>query len=126
MHFYACRIFFTCNILQDSSNKNKAEHAFQSYAVGVVALGAMGYIYNMLILWQSYIALPILEQGRSHAFKTGGAQAAKTILGPFYLEKWGAQPYFYYGLSQKVGVPGPSRPIVRLRLCFVPQKNINT
>ena len=27
-------------------------------------------------------------QGRSHAFKTGGAQAAKIILGPFYLKKW--------------------------------------
>ena len=28
------------------------------------------------------------NQGRSHAFKTGGAQAAKIILGPFYLKKW--------------------------------------
>ena len=25
-------------------------------------------------------------QGRSHAFKSGGAQAAKIILGPFYLK----------------------------------------
>ena len=27
-------------------------------------------------------------QGRSHTFKTGRAQAAKIILGPFYLKKW--------------------------------------
>ena len=27
-------------------------------------------------------------QGRSHAFKTGGAQAAKIILDPFHLKKW--------------------------------------
>ena len=54
----------------------------------------------------SYVTL----QGRSHAFKTGGAQAAKIILGPFYLKKWGAQPYFYCSLSQKVGGPGPPGP----------------
>ena len=28
------------------------------------------------------------EQGRSHAFRTGKAQAAKIILGPFSLKKW--------------------------------------
>ena len=28
------------------------------------------------------------KQGRSHAFKTGGAQAAKIILHPFHLKKW--------------------------------------
>ena len=30
----------------------------------------------------------MINQGRSHAFKTGGAQAAKTVLGPFYMKKW--------------------------------------
>ena len=30
----------------------------------------------------------MLMQGRSHAFKTGGAQAAKIILDPFHLKKW--------------------------------------
>ena len=29
------------------------------------------------------------RQGRSHAFKTGGAQAAKIIFGSFYLKKCG-------------------------------------
>ena len=32
--------------------------------------------------------ITLLVQGRSHAFKTGGAQAAKTVLGPFYMKKW--------------------------------------
>ena len=39
------------------------------------------------------------NQGRSHDFKSGGAQAAEIILGPFDLKKWGAQIYFYYSLS---------------------------
>ena len=30
-------------------------------------------------------------QGRSHAFKSGGAKAAKMLLGPFAMKKLGAQ-----------------------------------
>ena len=32
-----------------------------------------------------------IEQGCSHAFNIGGAQASKIILGPFCLQYWGAQ-----------------------------------
>ena len=45
---------------------NKAEHAVQSYAAGVGAWGpgAMGYIYNMLIIWQSYMVHIGVNDGR--------------------------------------------------------------
>ena len=32
----------------------------------------------------------VRRQRRSHTFKTGGALAAKIILGPFELKKWGS------------------------------------
>ena len=40
---------------------------------------------------RGFLAKIVNKQGRSHAFKTGGAQAAKIILGPFHLKKWRGQ-----------------------------------
>ena len=50
------------------------------------------------------------DKGRRHAFKSGGAQANKIIFGPIDLKKWGAQPYIYSSLSQKLEGPGSSSP----------------
>ena len=42
-------------------------------------------------------------QGRSHAFKTGEAQAAKIILGPFNLKKWRGQTLLLLYSEPKTG-----------------------
>ena len=44
-----------------------------------------------------------VDQGCSHAFDIGGAQASKIILGPFVSNIGGPKPYSYYSLSQILG-----------------------
>ena len=47
-----------------------------------------------------FLLLNDLEQGSSQAFEIGRAQPSKIILGPYCLKYLGANPYFYYSLSQ--------------------------
>ena len=43
------------------------------------------------------------SQGRSHTFKSGGAQAAKIILGPFYLKNWMGPTQILIQSERKLG-----------------------
>ena len=49
----------------------------------------------------------LLIRGRSHTFKSGGAQAAKITLGLFCPKTFGAKLYIYYSPRQKLGAQAP-------------------
>ena len=66
------------------------------------------------LTWNSY-SLQITRQGRSHAFKSGGPQNAKIILGPIYLKKWEGPNLLLLWSEPKTEGAWAPWPIVRLR-----------
>ena len=50
--------------------------------------------------------------------KVEGPKLTKLFWALVIWKSGGAQSYFYHSLSQKLGGPGPPRPIVRLRPCW--------